>query len=190
MAAPQNFRTAFNGFNRDDVVNYISFITTKHENQVNQLRSEMDELRQELAERPEAVVQDETELAALREQVTRLQAQLHLRDETIAQLQQAAAVVPAAPVRVEPSLTEQELSAYRRAESAERRAMERVDQMYARANGVLADTVSRLEENTGKVNQVAEQVRSDLAALEQAVIEAKTALKDSAAVIASIGPET
>lgn len=183
MAAPQNFRTAFNGFNRDDVVNYISFITTKHENQINQLNSELDQLRQELAEQPAAPAVDETELEALRAQVAALKDELREKDSIIDNLrapQPAPAVSP---------LTEQELNAYRRAESAERRAMERVNQMYAQASGVLGDTVARLEENSGSVSQLAELVRADLTKLEAAIIQSKAVLADSAAVLSAIHPE-
>ena len=183
MAAPQNFRTAFNGFNRDDVVNYISFLTTKHENQINQLHSELDQLRQELAEKPQVSPVDEAELASLKEQVAALTAQLQEKDATISQLR----TQPAAPA-VSP-LTEQELNAYRRAENAERRAMERVNQMYAQASGVLADTVSRLEENNNRVGQLTDLVRADLVKLEAAVAETKNVLADSSTVLSAIHPE-
>ena len=33
MAAPQNFRSAFNGFNREDVVHYLEYLNSKHQNQ-------------------------------------------------------------------------------------------------------------------------------------------------------------
>ena len=42
MAASQNFRSAFNGFNREDVVHYLEYLNTKHTNQVNQLTAEND----------------------------------------------------------------------------------------------------------------------------------------------------
>ena len=45
MAAPQNFRTAFNGFHKEDVVRYLEYINSKHSAQVNQLTSEADFLR-------------------------------------------------------------------------------------------------------------------------------------------------
>ena len=37
MATPQNFRSAFNGFNRQDVVHYLEYINTKHQDQINSL---------------------------------------------------------------------------------------------------------------------------------------------------------
>ena len=45
MAAPQNFRTAFHGFNREDVVRYIDYLTAKHTAQINELKNEIDFLR-------------------------------------------------------------------------------------------------------------------------------------------------
>lgn len=50
MAVQQNFRTAFNGFNRDDVVRYIEFLNAKHIAEVNQLTSELEFLRNKLAQ--------------------------------------------------------------------------------------------------------------------------------------------
>ena len=48
MAAPQNFRTAFNGFHKEDVVRYLEYINSKHTNQINQLTAEAEELRQQV----------------------------------------------------------------------------------------------------------------------------------------------
>lgn len=45
MAATQNFRSAFNGFNREDVVHYIEYLNAKHTAEVNQLTSEVEYLR-------------------------------------------------------------------------------------------------------------------------------------------------
>ena len=48
MSEPQNFRSAFNGFNRDDVVKYLEYINSRHHAQINQLTGENDYLRQQL----------------------------------------------------------------------------------------------------------------------------------------------
>ena len=42
MAQLQNFRTAFNGFNREDVVHYLEYLNTRHQNQINQLTAEAE----------------------------------------------------------------------------------------------------------------------------------------------------
>ena len=45
MAAQQNFRSAFNGFNREDVVQYIQYLNSKHASEISQLHSELEYLR-------------------------------------------------------------------------------------------------------------------------------------------------
>lgn len=224
MSTPQNFRSAFHGFNRDDVVNYISFLTTKHENELNQLRTEMEQMQQELSDRQDVDLVSEMEMADLRDQLEQSQPQIQEKDEAIAQLrdqlqekdaaiaelraqiQEKDAVItqlqaqqpadsaesPAAPALKQPGSAnpyEWELSAYRRAERAERRAIERVGQMYAKAGSVLEETVTRLEQNTVAVDKMAEQIRDDLALLESAVAQTKNILTDSAAMVAQIDPE-
>ena len=54
MSVPQNFRSAFNGFNREDVVKYIEYINAKHTAQVNQLTSETEFLQSKLNAMTEA----------------------------------------------------------------------------------------------------------------------------------------
>ena len=41
MNDPKTFRSAFNGFNREDVVHYIDYLNTQHSNQINQLNSQL-----------------------------------------------------------------------------------------------------------------------------------------------------
>ncbi len=52
MAETHRFRSAFRGFNREDVVHYIEYINSKHTAQVNQLNSEIAFLRQQLEKAP------------------------------------------------------------------------------------------------------------------------------------------
>ena len=76
MAQQQNFRSAFNGFNREDVVHYLEFINAKHNNQVNQLTAEAEELRQRIARQP-----DEDQLAELQAQIQELTDRLSESEE-------------------------------------------------------------------------------------------------------------
>ena len=52
MSAPQTFRSAFNGFNREDVVHYLEYINTKYQNQIDQLTAENQELQAAAQRRP------------------------------------------------------------------------------------------------------------------------------------------
>ena len=48
MAVQQNFRTALNGFHREDVVRYIEELNTKHKAEVNRLKSDLKYLQDKL----------------------------------------------------------------------------------------------------------------------------------------------
>jgi hypothetical protein len=48
MAEARTFRSALNGFNREDVVRYIEAMNIKHTTLVNQLKSEKQSLAEEL----------------------------------------------------------------------------------------------------------------------------------------------
>lgn len=180
MASTQNFRASFNGFNRDDVVNYISYMTAKHENQINELRTQAQELRQEL-ERCQTPIEHNDELTQLRAELEQAKAQLDEKDHQIQQL-------ISSPQDKVGSMREQELEAYRRAESSERRAMERVEQMFHQANGVLGELVNRMQDNTDEVNGLAERLRADLEALEHAARNTQKLMEDATAMMAAVQP--
>ena len=48
MDTPRNFRSALNGFNREDVVRYIEYMNAQHVAQVNELNVELEFLRGKL----------------------------------------------------------------------------------------------------------------------------------------------
>ena len=103
MAAPQNFRSAFNGFNREDVGHYLEYINTKHQNQINQLTAENEQLRSQL-EQPAAEDQSElveslqAECAALTAQLEEAEAAKAELVQRITQLEQPKEAEEAAPV--------------------------------------------------------------------------------------------
>ena len=224
MALPQNFRNALNGFNREDVVNYISYMTNKHETQLNAVRSEAEELRRELAEREDALKElddlreeiakrleeqgtlkteleeRKVELDLYREESEGKDARIAEQDQTIAAQKQEleamkrelelARAAAAEPQRVEPSRWNEELNAYRRAESAERRARERVNQMYDQANGALAEASVRVERTAGQIAELVTKVESDLDLLRRAIGDSENTLADTAVMLGAIRPET
>ena len=46
MAPVQHFRSAFHGFNRKDVVQYIEYLNNQHKAQIEQLQNQVSELTQ------------------------------------------------------------------------------------------------------------------------------------------------
>lgn len=171
--ASYNFRPAFNGFNRQDVVNYLEYSNSKHQSALNQLRTDLANAREEnekLRQAPdlqERCDHQEALIADLRAQVLSLTEQLE---------QQTA------------RRNDEELETYRRAERMERQARERSELIYQTANGVLADATAKVDEATAQISGIADQVASQLALLQTAVTGSKQALSDAAATLYSIRP--
>ena len=198
MAAPQNFRSAFNGFNREDVVHYLEYINAKHTQLVNQLTSENQELRA-AADKP--VVEDQSELvASLQAQVAELSAQLEEEKNRCAELTGKLEVLEtrcqeleaqgevAAPVETISVLASEELEAYRRAERIEREARERSELVYFQANSVLTEASAKVDTIANDITDMADQVMRQLTQLQISVSSSKQALQDAASIMGTIRP--
>ena len=175
MAQQQTFRSAFNGFNREDVVRYIEYLNTQHAAELNQLRSELEFFRSKPAQEvPAAVSPAETPASTEMEELVEQQAARirELFDQCKSQEQQISELntqLRNAQEKIESALSEksrlaadldhsiqqqvnyksnmeQELEAYRRAEQTERMARERAEQMYRQANAVLADATIKVDD--------------------------------------------
>ena len=198
MSAPQNFRSAFNGFNRDDVVKYLEYINSRHHAQVNQLTGENEYLRQQL-EAAQAAPGAQEELQRLQELCASQQAELEeLRAVRTAmearcsgmekELEEAQRKAEEAQSTTQCGVA-QELEAYRRAERMEREARERSEQIYRQTNSVLADATVQLEDATGGIFELADQVMGQLEQLRSAVERSKQALKNASDTMYAIRPQ-
>ena len=159
MAGIQNFRSAFRGFNREDVVSYIEYINNQHHAQVAQLNTQLQNANESLAK---ALAQPRN--TELEEKVQTLEARCQELEEQLA----------AQPQVVEK--TDDELEAYRRAERAERNAKERAAQIYDQANGVLADVTLKTEQAAAAMKELIAQVADRLQLTEQELQGAVSAL--------------
>lgn len=195
MAAPQNFRSAFNGFNREDVVHYLEYINSKHANQINQLTAENQELRaaaqqpaQDLQELVESLQAQCAELTAQLEAEKSVNAELTGKLEALenrcSELEKVEA--PAADART--VLASEELETYRRAERIEREARERADLVYYQANGVLTEATAKVENISADITDMADQVMRQLSQLQMAVSSSKQALQDATSIMNTIRP--
>ena len=215
MAEILNFRSAFNGFHREDVVHYIEYLNAKHTTEVNQLNAELEQLRTQNAV-PADVAELLEQLAAAQEINDQLQAQIAELEERCGIMGQQeveaeeAADAPAEPASdlevrcqdLERQLEEarssnaaasqyhfaQELEAYRRAERAEREAKERAEQVYRQANGALADATVKVDEAFAQIGELADKVNEQLSQLQEAVTVSRQALSDANATLYRIAP--
>ena len=198
MAAPQNFRAAFNGFNREDVVHYLEYINTKHNNQISQLTAENQELRAKVQQPP---VEDQSEVVeALQAQCAELTTQLEAERNRCAELTGQLEALQlrcqeldvqketAAPAEAIAALASEELETYRRAERIEREARERAELVYFQANGVLTEASAKVDTIAADVTDMADQVMRQLTQLQIAVSSSKQALQDAASIMGTIRP--
>ena len=201
MSAPQNFRSAFNGFNRDDVVKYLEYINSRHHAQVNQLTGENEYLRQqleaaqaapgaqeELQRLQELCASQQVELEELRAVRTAMEARCSGMEKELEEAQEARRRAEEAQSTAQCGVA-QELEAYRRAERMERQARERSEQIYRQTNSVLADATVQLEDATGGTFQLADQVMGQLEQLRSAVERSKQALKNASDTMYAIRPQ-
>ncbi len=138
MADSMRFRSAFHGFNREDVVRYIEFLNNQHTAKLAQLNSQLQAAQ-----------------SASPAELTHLQAQLDAAQQRCAELEKKlsdAGIYTA----------DSELETYRRAERAERLARDRAAQIYCQANAVLADATVKVESVTDSISALTQQFQEQM----------------------------
>ena len=195
-----NFRSAFNGFNREDVIHYIEFLNSKHSAELNQLNSELDFLRTRQST-PLSVPVPAPQVSADNETITEQAARIRELFDRCRELEQEVESLKAENANLisqmdanktqqssYQSKVEEELEAYRRAERTERFARERAENLYRQANGALADATAKVDEAANEVGQVTDRVIAQLAELQDVVSGSKQALREAAATMYTIRP--
>ena len=170
MSEMKNFRSAFRGFNRQDVVNYIEYINNTHNAQMEQLNNQL-------------------QAALARPTDEEMKARLEAAEARIAELEETLSQQDRAVLSDGASCTEQELEAYRRAERVERVAKERAEQIYAQANGVLAEATLKAESASAHIGAIADQVSNQLKEYQDSVLETKATFQEAVATLYAIKPQ-
>ena len=199
--AEQKFRSALNGFNREDVVHYIEFLNSKHAAELNQLRTENEELREQAQQQPAEdlsgrVAQLEDRCMELEQlnlnaqtELEEAQEQRQQLEERIAALQEALEQATAnARQQAAQSVAADELEAYRRAERVERNARERAEQLYQQATGTLAEATTQVDNAAEQLRCVADRVNEQIGQLQIAIAGSKNTLAEAAAAMYRISP--
>ena len=169
MAATQRFRSAFNGFNREDVVNYIEYLNNRHTAEMEQLNNQLQESQYS---------HDSTSP----EVIASLQAQLNAALLRCAELEEKLSSRPESTVT-------KELEAYRRAEEAERRAYERARDIYSQAQNALDGATAMAESAAEEFNQVADRTTQQLKEYQSSIAATVDSFKAAAASLNSVKAE-
>jgi predicted HAD superfamily phosphohydrolase len=191
MSVPQKFRSAFNGFNREDVVSYLEYLNSKHTAQVNQLTSEAEFLRSKLDAVHITDDQSDT-IAALeqeRDELRRQLDELQVRYDALAQARENEHAVPTAAAAFSSFGPAEELEVYRRAERTERMARDRADLIYRQANGVLKEAAVRISDASETIVPAAEQAMAQLTQLLEMIHSGKQSLQDAVVILNTLRSE-
>ena len=166
MTAPQRFRSAFNGFNKEDVVNYIEYLNNRYTAQLDQLKNQLQE----------------TQGSVSADVVAGLQAQLDAALLRCAELEEKVNATQDVSVS-------RELEAYRRAEEAERKAHERAQAIYAHAQSTMDDVTAMAEAAAEEFNQVAERTSLQLKEYQDSIFTTVNNFKTAVSTLSTIRPE-
>ena len=192
----QNFRSSLHGFNRQDVANYLEYLNNRHAAQVNQLNTDLEELRRQVqtpAADPQRLIL-ESRCRELEQQLRQAQSE---RDEALAQKEEALLKLEDARKDREDALlrvsgekldANRELEAYRRAERTERVARERAEQVYSETGTVLTQASNRIDTALRQMTGISRQVSTQLDTLQAAISSSRLALQDAADTIEKLKP--
>ena len=184
MSDVSRFRSAINGFNRTDVVNYVESISVEHQEQLRQLQNELAQLRAEngtLSAEKDALTGKVGELEAALETVkTELAAEQSARKQAEAEALALLERVPAeempeddAEPETEPPETEpdSELAAYRRAALTEQNAAARARRLQSHMSALCDSARSRYQDTGEEVSALAVDLATGIERLQDALAE-------------------
>ena len=201
MPAPEKFRSALNGFNRDDVVSYLEYINNKNSQLVNRLTSETEALRAQLESRQTAADSSEvlaalgqerddlrSQLEALRAEKNALQQRCDTLERELEAARNAQLETPPQEPAVAPAAftMEEELEIYRRAERTERMARERADAIYRQANDILGEASLRVNHMAEQVLPIADHILEQLNQLQNTVSSTRQSLQDAVGILSNL----
>ena len=166
MAQQQSFRSALNGFNREDVVNYIEYLNNRYSAQVEQLKNQLQE----------------SQGGVSADVVAGLQAQLDAALLRCAELEEKLNTTQTSSIS-------RELEAYRRAEEAERKANERAQEIYEQAQASLADITAMAEAAADEFSQVADRTTQQLKEYQESIHATVTNFKTAVSSLSTVKPE-
>ncbi len=172
----QKFRSALNGFNREDVVQFIQSLTARHDR-------DLSDLKEENARLQSALDKANAESDALRQRISELEIQLAEANESL----EAATAPQSEPEK--PDWGAQELAAYRRAEEVERQSRERAKQLHRELTGLVADASVQMDEANEALSEAMAQLTEDLTRLQTAMAAGKKVLNDTSCSLRASGGE-
>lgn len=178
----RNFRAALNGFNRSDVVAYIEECAINHEKALRQLRDENTRLRADLEKLQAQQAQEHAAAEAAAEARAEEEAAVEVQEPEV---QPEPEVVPIAQPS---SNSAEELAAYRRAEAVERAARKRAAALCRQVNEIMDSTSKQVDASRGDVDTVMSDLNICLRQLNDAFAQLRMIFDDAAQSLAAVEP--
>lgn len=178
----QSFRSAFHGFNREDVVRFLETTVAKHGAQVRELEDEIKRLEGELEQaRQKENPQMPEELEALRKENDALKKQVEELENQLTD--------PEPEPQQDQQWEAEELAAYRRAENVERQARTRAAHLNEKINALMEELTNRLEGSGLAIDAATESMGKALEELQTALDGAKNILSSGVETLHSLEQE-
>ena len=159
MVAPQRFRSALNGFNREDVVSYIAYLNNHYTAQMDQLNNQLKESKNDVSS--DVVADLQAQLDAALQRCAELEAQLSARED----------------------VANRELEAYRRAEETERKAVARANAIYEQAQKTLQNATVAADAAAEEFSAVAARTEQQLQEYQASLRTAVDCFKSAATAL-------
>lgn len=159
MVAPQRFRSALNGFNREDVVSYIAYLNNSYTAQIEQLNNQLKESKNAVSH--DVVANLQAQLDAALQRCVDLEVQLSAHKEA----------------------ANRELETYRRAEETERKAVARANAIYDQAQKTLDDASAKAEATAEEFSEIAARTEQQLKEYRASLSTAVDYFKSAAAAL-------
>lgn len=174
MAVGGNFRTAWNGFNRNDVVNYIEECSVNYERALRQLKNENAQLRAELEALKAA--QDAAK-------------PVEPAPEAAAPAEPAPAEAAEPAKALETAGPGDELEAYRRAEAVERSARLRAEKLGAQVGEIVGAAVEKFDAAGADVDALMSDLSICLRRLNDTLAELRLNYDSMSSALAAVNDE-
>ena len=168
MSDFSRFRSAFNGFSRTDVVNYIEETSAAHQKAIEQLEGEKQQLMQE-----------NDHLLAENARLTTELADLKAAQETQGSAPAEPEMPDGEPEADAENLQTQELAAYRRAEQAERNAMARARKLREQLNLLCEQSKDRYLDAGEEISALSSDLSAGLTRLSETLADIQVIFDDA-----------
>lgn len=202
------FRTAWGGFNKQDVTDYLIKINASHREALVRLNARVEQLEKEneALQQPTADAQQLQELESYNQ---RLMDRVRMLEDQLAEAQEALAACEAAPAEPQPAPAEvftqapvtiveipqesqlmtKELEAYRRAEAMERRVAQRYRQVTCQVEKISGGIVQELTNTVDTARVALTAIENQLAALQGASRHLDTTMADGVEKLEAMSDE-